>query len=85
MSKGCGFGSRSGSKSHRDLDAAGGAVVVGVRVDPFGDGDRAVLAAQFLPVLALGAYGGLIADRAPKRPLLMGTQAALIAATPIPC
>jgi MFS family permease len=36
-----------------------------------------VLAAQFLPVLALGAYGGLIADRVPKRPLLMGTQAAL--------
>ena len=36
-----------------------------------------VLAAQFLPVLALGAYGGLIADRAPKRPLLMGTQVAL--------
>ncbi len=38
-----------------------------------------VLAAQFLPVLALGAYGGLIADRVPKRPLLMGTQTALAA------
>ena len=36
-----------------------------------------VLAAQFLPVLALGAYGGLIADRVRKRPLLMGTQTAL--------
>ena len=36
-----------------------------------------VLAAQFLPVLALGAYGGLIADRVAKRPLLMGTQTAL--------
>jgi MFS family permease len=36
-----------------------------------------VLAAQFLPVLALGAYGGLIADRVPKRPLLMATQTAL--------
>jgi MFS family permease len=36
-----------------------------------------VLAAQFLPVLALGAYGGLVADRVPKRPLLMGTQTAL--------
>ena len=38
-----------------------------------------VLAAQFLPVLTLGAYGGLIADRVPKRPLLMGTQTALAA------
>jgi MFS family permease len=36
-----------------------------------------VLAAEFLPVLALGAYGGLIADRVPKRPLLIGTQTAL--------
>lgn len=36
-----------------------------------------VLAAQFLPVLLLAAYGGLVADRLPKRPLLMGTQSAL--------
>ena len=36
-----------------------------------------LLAAQFLPVLTLGAYGGLIADRVPKRPLLMGTQLAM--------
>lgn len=36
-----------------------------------------VLAAQFLPVLLLGAYGGLIADRLPKRRLLMATQTAL--------
>lgn len=35
-----------------------------------------VVAAQFLPVLALGAYGGLVADRVPKRPLLMLTQSA---------
>lgn len=35
-----------------------------------------VLAAQFLPVLLLGAYGGLIADRAPKRRLLFVTQSA---------
>ena len=35
-----------------------------------------VLAAQFLPVPVLGAYGGLIADRVPKRPLLLGTQTA---------
>ena len=33
-----------------------------------------VVAVQFLPVLLLGAYGGLIADRVPKRPLLMVTQ-----------
>jgi MFS family permease len=38
-----------------------------------------VLAAQFLPVLALGAYGGLIADRVPKRPLLMATALASLA------
>jgi len=36
-----------------------------------------VLAAEFLPVLVLGAYGGLVADRVPKRPLLIGTQTAL--------
>jgi MFS family permease len=32
---------------------------------------------QFLPVLLLGAWGGLIADRMPKRRLLMFTQAAM--------
>jgi MFS family permease len=36
-----------------------------------------VLAAQFLPVLLLGAYGGVIADRLPKRRLLMVTQTGL--------
>lgn len=36
-----------------------------------------VLAAQFLPVLLLAAYGGLVADRLPKRALLIGTQSAL--------
>lgn len=36
-----------------------------------------VVATQFLPVLVLGAYGGLIADRVSKRPLLIGTQSAL--------
>jgi len=36
-----------------------------------------VAAAQFLPVLLLGPYGGLVADRAGKRRLLMGTQTAL--------
>ncbi|GAB3181384.1 MFS transporter [Streptomyces incanus] len=38
-----------------------------------------VVAAQFLPVLLLGPYGGLIADRADKRHLLMATQTALAA------
>ncbi len=33
-------------------------------------------ALQFLPVLFLSAFGGLIADRAPKRNLLLGTQSA---------
>lgn len=36
-----------------------------------------VVGVQFLPVLVLGAYGGLIADRLPKRGLLMATQTAL--------
>ncbi|HUX85678.1 MAG TPA: MFS transporter, partial [Chloroflexota bacterium] len=33
-------------------------------------------ALQFLPVLLLSAFGGLIADRAPKRNVLLGTQTA---------
>jgi MFS family permease len=36
-----------------------------------------VTATQFLPVLVLGPYGGLIADRVDKRRLLLGTQSAL--------
>jgi len=36
-----------------------------------------VAAAQFLPVLLLGPYGGLVADRAGKRRLLLATQTAL--------
>ncbi|HTX83690.1 MAG TPA: MFS transporter, partial [Streptosporangiaceae bacterium] len=36
-----------------------------------------VAAAQFLPVLLLGPYGGLVADRVGKRGLLLGTQSAL--------
>lgn len=31
-------------------------------------------AAEFLPMLLLGAWGGLLADRLPKRPLLLTTQ-----------
>jgi MFS family permease len=31
-------------------------------------------AAEFLPMLLLGAWGGLLADRMPKRPLLLVTQ-----------
>lgn len=40
-----------------------------------------VLAFQFLPVLVLGPYGGLLADRLPKRRILLITQtcAALLA------
>ncbi|MBO9531996.1 MAG: MFS transporter [Solirubrobacteraceae bacterium] len=36
-----------------------------------------VMAAQFVPVLVLGAYGGLLADRMDKRRLLLLTQGAL--------
>src|SRR5580658_4123529 len=32
---------------------------------------------QFLPLLLFGLYGGVIADRYPKRLLLIGTQAAM--------
>jgi len=35
-----------------------------------------VVAVQYLPVMLLGAYGGLIVDRFDKRRLLIGTQAA---------
>ncbi|MEU1308843.1 MFS transporter [Streptomyces cinnamoneus] len=34
-------------------------------------------ALQFLPMLLLGLYGGVIADRCPKRPLLLITQSAM--------
>ncbi len=37
----------------------------------------AVSALQFLPVLLLGAWGGLVADRFDKRRVLLGTQAAM--------
>ncbi len=33
-----------------------------------------IAACQFLPMLLLGAYGGVVADRADKRKLLMGVQ-----------
>ena len=36
-----------------------------------------VVALQFLPVLLLAPYGGVIADRVPKRRLLLATQSAL--------
>jgi MFS family permease len=38
-----------------------------------------VAAAQFLPVLAFGLFGGLIADGLPKRMTLVGTQLAAMA------
>jgi MFS family permease len=36
-----------------------------------------VAALQFLPILLFGAFGGMLADRVPKRELLMVTQAAM--------
>jgi MFS family permease len=44
--------------------------------DPFLIG--VVFAAQFLPVLALGLFGGLVADALPKRPTLVATQIAMM-------
>ncbi|HMA45942.1 MAG TPA: MFS transporter [Frankiaceae bacterium] len=38
-----------------------------------------VVALQFLPMLLLGPYGGLVADRVDRRRLLVATQAALAA------
>lgn len=35
------------------------------------------IALQFLPMLLFGLYGGVLADRLPKRPLLLCTQAAM--------
>jgi MFS family permease len=35
-----------------------------------------ISAVQFLPILLLGPYGGLVADRFPKRKILYGTQTA---------
>ncbi|MER5769862.1 MFS transporter [Streptomyces sp. NPDC001985] len=35
------------------------------------------IALQFLPMLLFGLYGGVLADRLPKRPLLLGTQSAM--------
>ncbi len=42
-----------------------------------------ITAAQFLPVLLLGAWGGVVADRVDRRRLMLGTQVAftVIAAT----
>ncbi|MDQ0942602.1 MFS family permease [Streptomyces sp. V1I1] len=35
------------------------------------------IALQFLPMLLFGLYGGVLADRLPKRPLLLATQVAM--------
>ena len=35
------------------------------------------IALQFLPMLLFGLYGGVLADRMPKRPLLLATQVAM--------
>ena len=35
------------------------------------------IALQFLPMLMFGLYGGVLADRLPKRPLLLATQSAM--------
>ena len=48
------------------LELTGSGVAVGVTT-----------ALQFLPMLLFGAWGGLLADRFPKRGLLMATQAAM--------
>ncbi|MBM4408806.1 MAG: MFS transporter [Chloroflexi bacterium] len=53
---------------------AQGWLVLQLTNDPFALG--LVAAAQFVPVLVLGLFGGLVADALPKRRTLIGTQAA---------
>ncbi|MFI6285904.1 MFS transporter [Streptomyces sp. NPDC051018] len=48
------------------LTLTGSASAVGITV-----------ALQFLPMLLFGLYGGVLADRLPKRPLLLATQSAM--------
>lgn len=48
------------------LTLTGSASAVGITV-----------ALQFLPMLLFGLYGGVLADRLPKRPLLLATQVAM--------
>jgi MFS family permease len=48
------------------LSLTGSASAVGVTI-----------ALQFLPMLLFGLYGGVLADRLPKRPLLLATQSAM--------
>ncbi|MFD0358074.1 MFS transporter [Streptomyces sp. NPDC127110] len=48
------------------LSLTGSASAVGVTI-----------ALQFLPMLLFGLYGGVLADRLPKRPLLIATQSAM--------
>ena len=48
------------------LELTGSGVAVGV-----------TSALQFLPILLFGAWGGVLADRLPKRSLLIATQAAM--------
>lgn len=52
---------------------AQGWLVLVLTDDPFVLG--VVVAAQFVPLLLLGLFGGLIADRLPRRPTLIVTQA----------
>jgi MFS family permease len=53
-------------------------LVLSLTNDPFMLG--LVAAAQYSPVLAFGLFGGLVADNLPKRRVLIGSQAAMMAA-----
>jgi MFS family permease len=52
-------------------------LVLSLTNDPFMLG--LVAAAQYSPVLAFGLFGGLVADNLPKRRVLIGSQAAMMA------
>lgn len=56
---------------------AQGWLVLELTNDPFALGLAAAF--QFVPVLVLGLFGGVVADALPKRPTLIATQAAAMA------
>ncbi|MDQ3870530.1 MAG: MFS transporter [Chloroflexota bacterium] len=56
---------------------AQGWLVLELTNDPFALGLAAAF--QFVPVLVLGLFGGIVADTLPKRPMLIGTQASAMA------
>ena len=68
---------RPGDLADRHLDADDGPVLAGAEPDPLEHRARLIVALQTLPVLLLGPYGGVIADRVDKRRLMIALQSAM--------